>query len=70
VFVLFYYFFSIFLTNIVTLLLSIYRVLQIGPSKFDAELASRIMGPNECFWFSFLKNMHSKPSNISELYVQ
>ncbi|KAH0858010.1 hypothetical protein HID58_086271, partial [Brassica napus] len=23
------------------------KVLQIGPSKFDAELASRIMGPNE-----------------------
>ncbi|KAF2578776.1 hypothetical protein F2Q68_00005387 [Brassica cretica] len=27
-------------------MLSLYRVLQIGPSTFDAELASRIIGPN------------------------
>ncbi|CAN6855616.1 unnamed protein product [Brassica oleracea] len=27
-------------------MLSFYRVLQIGPSTFDAELASRIIGPN------------------------
>ncbi|KAH0929500.1 hypothetical protein HID58_015227, partial [Brassica napus] len=31
------------------------KVLQIGPSKFDAELASRIMGPNE-----WLKNYMSE----------
>ena len=51
-------FFSILLINIVTLLLSLYRVLQIGPSKFDAELASRIMGPNE-----WLKNYVSLAQN-------
>ncbi|KAH0892966.1 hypothetical protein HID58_055395 [Brassica napus] len=32
------------------------KVLQIGPSKFDAELASRIMGPNE-----WLKNNGFNP---------
>ncbi|CAN6837308.1 unnamed protein product, partial [Brassica oleracea] len=58
-------FFSIFLTNIVLLLLSIYKVLQIGPYKFDAKLVSRIMGPNE-----WLKNNVTKPSSIYEQYVQ
>ncbi|CDY70996.1 BnaCnng70800D [Brassica napus] len=43
------------------------KVLQIGPSKFDAELASRIMGPNE-----WLKNndMDNILYFIYELYVQ
>ncbi|XP_018465298.2 uncharacterized protein LOC108836669 [Raphanus sativus] len=32
--------------NIVTIMLLLYRAIQIGPSKFDAELATRIIGPN------------------------
>ena len=39
-------------------MLSLYRVLQIGPSTFDAELASRISGPN--IW---LKNFVSLAQN-------
>nr|VDC83970.1 unnamed protein product [Brassica rapa] len=35
------------------------KVLQIGPSKFDAELASRIMGPNE--WLKNYVIIRSSP---------
>lgn len=49
-----FYFFYFFFSHLnhnhgLTVRCSLDRVLQIGPSKFDAELLSRIMGPGH--WF-------------------